>query len=232
MYLFERHDVCSYVYVWFNNHPFEGASVNPTDYMAYVQQYHAQQYQEQMQLYQQQYDQYQKLQQEYHWQQKNIQAQMASQQTPTSEPAVPPTSPPVPTPPVPPLPPTPPLPPARATPKPATESTGEGRGGWMPRAVALQAAVEMNMHSRIQHLLQSNRAYSTTFKAQLEKHIQEVRRWGRDPNYDFWRILVVSPATNLIINIWKRNSKLKCKFQTSKFEFKIWIQNQNFQIWI
>ena len=162
--------------------------MNPTDYMAYVQQYHAQQYQEQMQLYQQQYDQHQKLQQEYHWQQKNIQAQMASQQTPTSEPAVPPTSPPVPTPPVPPLPPTPPLPPARATPKPATESTGEGvqgRGGWMPRAVALQAAVEMNMHSRIQHLLQSNRAYSTTFKAQLEKHIQEVRRWGRDPNYDF-----------------------------------------------
>ena len=156
------------------------------------------------------------------------------QQSPASTPA------PIPMPPTPPMPP---APPPKRVPKPSSESGAPyGRGGWMPRAVALQAAVEMGLHPRIQHLLKSNRQYSSTFRNQLDAHKEQVKRWGQDPNYDFWsqrsqkRYLLISILVsngwiqNLDSNLKIPNLNLKFKFksQNSKFEFKIWIQISKF----
>ena len=69
------------------------------------------------------------------------------------------------------LPPTPPPKPIPKTSQPnqaSGTSNVVGRGGWMARTIALQGAMGMQMHSRVQYLMESNRAYSTTFTNNLE----------------------------------------------------------------
>ena len=182
----------------------------PNHYQQFLDQHQAQQaqqYEEQMKLYQTQYAEHQRIQQQYYQMYEAQQAQPVAtvpapgQTGPTANPAASyaattqphqqqPASthpakqtPPLPTPPMPPTPPAPPTP-SHPVPKPSPEQP-IGRGGWFARAVALQAACELGMHSRIDHLCGANRAYSTTFKAQVEHHKTQIRKWGQDPMYDF-----------------------------------------------